>query len=850
MPGVTITAVKSAQQTTTNTDSAGNYSLRLFGTGTYAVTPTKTGSTFTPATTNVGFLTTSQSSTVNFSTAGTAPTASTQAATNIDPIFATLNATVNPGDAATTVYFQYGTNTSYGSFSSTNSAGAGFVNTSVSILVTGLLNGVTYHFRVVATNRFGQVVGGDLSFQTPSGIPTVTTLAATLVSGSGAHMNGNDNPNGVETMAWFQWGTTTNYGNVTAPQDTGNGTGVIGFSQFLIGLVATNYHFRAVAATDASTNYGVDMIFSPTLFTSINSGLPVLGATANRHVWGDYDNDGILDLCLSGRVFRNSPSGFTNIYGNEGATSDWGDYDNDGKLDYMVDGVIYRNLGSTFTNLNPFPFLPYPYDILPVWADMNNDGKLDVVLEGTNGVTVLKNVNGTYVDMQLGILAGGYADGIAVGDLDGDGLLDIVVTGYTGNSVPVTQIWHNTETGFSNINASLPGVWNSYVALGDYDNDGKLDILLTGATGVDTNGRGTGLISQVWRNTGTGFSNINAGLPGVEYGSAAWGDYDNDGKLDILLTGATGTDLNGFPTGFLAQVWRNTGTGFSNINAGLPGIAQGTAAWGDYDNDGRLDILLSGIYNTNGNSFTEIYRNSTPFTNTPPTAPSGLTVTPSGASLTFSWNAATDAQSPAGGLTYNLRIGSTPGGTDIMGPMSSSSGFRQVVQAGNAGAKLSRTMTGLPFGQPLYWTVQAIDSSFAGSAFAPEQGFSQKVTITAPSGNVVPGDTNGDGMVDQNEFAAILPYLNGTGQVTAAELNLVLGDYFPYSPLLDMTNVAGLGGTNVTFALTNSFVEAFSVEYSTNLSDWIFLGPATPRYLFTDTNAPAVPQRFYRLRYP
>jgi hypothetical protein len=81
-------------------------------------------------------------------------------------------------------------------------------------------------------------------------------------------------------------------------------------------------------------------------------------------------------------------------------------------------------------------------------------------------------------------------------------------------------------------------------------------------------------------------------------------------------------------------------------------------------------------------------------------------------------------------------------------------------------------------------------------------------------------------------------------------LNAVLGNYWPFSPWLYMTNVAGLGGTNVTFALTNSLAGAFSVEVTTNLMDWQFLGPATPRYEFTDTNAPAQPQRHYRLRWP
>jgi hypothetical protein len=92
---------------------------------------------------------------------------------------------------------------------------------------------------------------------------------------------------------------------------------------------------------------------------------------------------------------------------------------------------------------------------------------------------------------------------------------------------------------------------------------------------------------------------------------------------------------------------------------------------------------------------------------------------------------------------------------------------------------------------------------------------------------------------------------NGDGIVTAAELNAAFANYLATSPWLTMTNVAGLGGTNVTFALSNAPSGiTFTVEYTTNLVDWLPLGPATPRYLFTDTNAPAVPQRSYRLRYP
>ncbi len=84
------------------------------------------------------------------------------------------------------------------------------------------------------------------------------------------------------------------------------------------------------------------------------------------------------------------------------------------------------------------------------------------------------------------------------------------------------------------------------------------------------------------------FSDIDAGLTGVDYSSADWGDYDNDGDLDILLTG-TAAGLHR-----VSRVYRNNGGTFTDIGALLPGVHWGSAAWGDYDNDGDLDILLTG----------------------------------------------------------------------------------------------------------------------------------------------------------------------------------------------------------------------------------------------------------------
>jgi hypothetical protein len=129
---------------------------------------------------------------------------------------------------------------------------------------------------------------------------------------------------------------------------------------------------------------------------------------------------------------------------------------------------------------------------------------------------------------------------------------------------------------------------------------------------------------------------------------------------------------------------------------------------------------------------------------------------------------------------------------------------------------------------------------------AQDQRGSAAITITVSDGfalavqsfilnvGVVPGDLNGDGIVDQNE------------------LNGVLSNYWANSPLLMMTNLVSLGGGVFEFALTNLTGWNFSVLSSSNLIDWEVLpNPAIPAYRFSDSHsASGAPQKFYRLRYP
>ncbi|HSH04347.1 MAG TPA: FG-GAP-like repeat-containing protein [Anaerolineae bacterium] len=469
-------------------------------------------------------------------------------------------------------------------------------------------------------------------------------------------------------------------------------------------------------------------------FTDIGAGLTKVRLSSVA--WGDYDNDGDLDILLTGEdnfgnpvttVYENNAGTFTDIGAGLTAVDissvAWGDYDNDGDLDILLTGVdsgsnrvakVYRNndclnltshtptthaigvavdtditaifdadvaaasvvstsfaahtgfgglltgtlsvSGDTIT-LNPNRDLfageqvqviatadinstggstlaPTQWDFTagPVtnrcaggftastvsltevsassvaWGDYDNDGDLDILLTGqdsgsTRVTKVYRNNAGSFTDIGAG-LTGVWGSSVAWGDYDNDGDLDILLTGQDSGNVPVTKVYQNNAGSFTDIGAGLTGIWLSSVAWGDYDNDGDLDILLTGEVS------GGGLVAKVYQNNAGSFTDIGAGLPGSQNGSVAWGDYDNDGDLDILLTGYTDGGIR------VANVYQNNDGIFTDIGAGLIGLWYSSVAWGDYDNDGDLDILLTGwdtafnevanVYQNNAGSFTDI----------------------------------------------------------------------------------------------------------------------------------------------------------------------------------------------------------------------------------------------------
>ena len=286
----------------------------------------------------------------------------------------------------------------------------------------------------------------------------------------------------------------------------------------------------------------------------------------------------------------------------------WGDYDNDGWLDLFVanfdpagrNALFHNNLDGTFSRVNtgPIPTETSAQTFGVAWADYDNDGWMDLIISSNSRVfqpcRLYRNTGGgSFVRMlsaEVGSLASdvSHGFGVAWGDYDRDGYLDLFVANGAADIPQKDFLYHNEGNGrFTRITnsmtaptlATVSGAWT------DYDNDGKLDLFLTHVENGNALFRPTG---------GTEFSDMtgSAGLGDVPSVGTAWGDYDNDGDLDLLVVNMS----NGGP---ITPNWfyRNRG------DRTFEGITQGTVAedqdhfvsgtWVDYDNDGWMDLFVT-----------------------------------------------------------------------------------------------------------------------------------------------------------------------------------------------------------------------------------------------------------------
>ncbi len=327
--------------------------------------------------------------------------------------------------------------------------------------------------------------------------------------------------------------------------------------------------------------------------------------------WGDLNGDGRLDAILTGDAFSRlllgngslpftvSTFGGGTIY-RQGALLD---IDNDGDLDFWgmphwVDERLYLNSGSA--SLSDFGAAGFsdPYNNEGLAAgDANGDGWCDLVMFSANGNWIGHN-QGFASPMLLGTAAAGlglstvgdYGNGdfCAAGDVNNDGRLDFFYH-YDGGRLFVSNGDGTYRRDAGNI-AAATGVTAKFgSAFGDYDNDGDLDLFVPSCA--------AGTPGSLWKNSlsETGllsFSSVaDAGITDASgHRGCCWGDYDNDGDLDLYVVTRGGAanvlyQNQGSPTWTFINVTAVEG-------AEAPGDGQ-DAVFVDYDNDGDLDLAVT-----------------------------------------------------------------------------------------------------------------------------------------------------------------------------------------------------------------------------------------------------------------
>ncbi|MEO7723966.1 MAG: CRTAC1 family protein [Chthoniobacterales bacterium] len=373
-------------------------------------------------------------------------------------------------------------------------------------------------------------------------------------------------------------------------------------------------------------------------------------------LWGDFDNDGLLDLFVPNHeteggvkegglppyIYRNQGDGtFVDVVEDSGVmeqaidTGAWqgvslGDYNSDGNLDiYIAEppfqgggnaptyDLLYQGLGDAkwiYVSTDPAVGirLARDYGECSFFFDYDNDGQLDIfvknipntVTETAENILYHNDGDGTFTQIDgaagLADATHGVTEGsiVSFADYDKDGLMDVA---FSGNGTAEALYHHNSDGTFIDVTeaAGLTPLPNSQgLAWGDYNNDGLLDLYVSHG---DSSGKGN-LKNALYRNNGDGtFTDVAAEAganDGTDTWAAVWGDYDNDGFLDLFVA-RPGTGIIG--PGNANILYHNNGDGtFTDVGAeegvaledGETTSAHKLAAWGDYNDDGFLDLCV------------------------------------------------------------------------------------------------------------------------------------------------------------------------------------------------------------------------------------------------------------------
>lgn len=405
-----------------------------------------------------------------------------------------------------------------------------------------------------------------------------------------------------------------------------------------------------------------------TLFTISDQSFASIDASIGDSIMGDIDNDGDLDLVMSGgngasAIYVSKNDGLGQFYDTiqqigSGFSHDLllRDFDNDGDLDIVFydngNLKLFKNNGSgNFTDSGFSESVNLHYMLAA--DDLDNDGDVDFLAasQDINWARVYLN-DGTGIFTQGDTIPVGYCHEPDIEDLDGDGDFDI---GLSRNMYK-TMIYSNDGTANFPVFDQISGNYHTQggVYFVDVDGDGISDLFEANYSSD---------VSKLFFNDGLGtFTDSLQAFGGYLFDitKAAFGDIDNDGDFDLLVS-SIGTEAYYF----------NNGMGTFSRGMGL--FKAEHISLGDVDNDGDLDVFSGKKDGTGLGLFINNISESS--VNSLPTEPNGFASFMDQNILTLSWQPGSDAETHQNLLTYNLRIGTTPGGHEVFsGVMPSGTG--------------------------------------------------------------------------------------------------------------------------------------------------------------------------------
>ncbi|UCH13932.1 MAG: VCBS repeat-containing protein, partial [Bacteroidales bacterium] len=356
--------------------------------------------------------------------------------------------------------------------------------------------------------------------------------------------------------------------------------------------------------------------------------------------FGDFNNDGLDDLLILSANHEPEPN-FHMLFVNEGNWNfrqimedpvvesstlqgshgaNWGDYDNDGDLDLFVasfynsNNLLFTNNGDgSFTQVLNGSIVNDGGDSGPAtWIDIENDGYIDLYVSNhskQNNFLYHNNGDGTFTRFTSGQLVNFslFLDqGMSSVDIDNDRDNDIF--GYA----PLERNYLYLNDGYGNFSLVDRGVItdNDYEAFtcgwGDYDNNGCLD-LFTGTYNVNPSYELVGEYDILYHNNGDGTFTVVTGIEPVSEiigtDEGCWADFDNDGYLDLFTYAIWGANN---------KLYKNNGDGtFTKLD--IPAFTDdtsGRASLADMNNDGFIDIFISRGYMKYGPTENLIYANN------------------------------------------------------------------------------------------------------------------------------------------------------------------------------------------------------------------------------------------------